>query len=137
MKTTCRPIILTALFFSFPFFFINSCAFDLHHIEQVPTAVDSEFTTRDSFVLVDEVTLIVGPGYSRTLRAGTTWDYVFTILQGDVFKTKDQILTIESSNIYEAYIVVSSEEIVGFYLPVQKTFSPLEDVQKLNMRGVN
>lgn len=137
MKTNCHRLTFAALLLSFPLLFLNSCAFDFHNIKQVPTAVDSEVTARDSFVLVDEVTLVVAPGYSRILKDGTRWNYVFTITQGDVYKTKDQILTIESSNIYEAYIVVSSEKIVGFYLPVQKTFSPLEDIQKLNMRGVN
>lgn len=46
--------------------------------------------------------------------------------QGEVYKTNDQILTIEASNIFEAYIVISSNKLFGFYLPVEDTFSPLE-----------
>jgi len=53
-------------------------------------------------------------------------------MQGVVYKSKDQVLTVEASNIYEANIVVLSNKLVGFYLPVEHTFSPLDSKVKLN-----
>ncbi len=133
-KTISRILILALLLLGGPLLFLNSCAFDVRHVEQVPTQIESALTARGSFVLINQVKFTLDSNYSRKLNAGTKWNYVFTITQGDVFRTRDQILTVEASNIFEAYIVVSSNQLVGFYLPVEKTFSPLEDIQKLEMR---
>ena len=86
-----------------------------------------------SWKLVKDVEVSLGTGYSRQLKSGTKWDYVGTVEQGDVFKTNDQILTVEGSNIFEAYIVLSGDNIVGFYLPVEKSYSPLATPQKLQI----
>lgn len=115
--------------------FLNACAFDLMHVKQLPAKLDTNAEARSSFVLEKEETIDLGTGYTRVLKAGTIWNYVGKIENGDVFKTKDQILTVEASNIHEAYIVVSSEKIVGFYLPVEKTFSPLTTAKSLKIRA--
>lgn len=116
--------------------FLNACAFDLIHVKQLPAKLDTNAEARSSFVLEKEETIDLGTGYTRVLKAGTRWNYVGKIENGDVFKTKDQILTVEASNIHEAYIVVSSEKIVGFYLPVEKTFSPLSTAKPLKITPV-
>jgi hypothetical protein len=117
-------------------FFLTGCAFDVVHVKQFPANLDSGQAPKNSCVLEKEVNVDLGTGYSRTLRPGTRWDYAGSILQGEVFKTKDQILTVEASHIHEAYIVVSSGKLVGFYLPVEKTFSPLSEPQELSMRNL-
>jgi hypothetical protein len=38
-----------------------------------------------------------------------------------VYATRDRVLTVEASNVHEAYIVVSNGKLVGFFLPVEKT----------------
>jgi hypothetical protein len=116
--------------------FLNACAFDLMHVKQLPAKLDTNAEARSSFVLEKEETIDLGTGYTRVLKAGTRWNYVGKIENGDVFKTKDQILTVEASNIHEAYIVVSSEKIVGFYLPVEKTFSQLSTAKPLKITPV-
>lgn len=136
-KAISRMLIFAMLPLVWSFLFLNSCAFDIRHVKQVPTEIEPAPTEKSSFEIINEVNFILDSNYSRKLRVGTKWNYVFTIMQGDVFKTKDQILTVEASNIFEAYIVVSSNQLVGFYLPVEKTFSPLEDIQRLEMRGIN
>jgi len=83
------------------------------------------------------VDLEIGHGYKRTLKSGTTWTPLGTISYGDVYKTKDQVLTIEASNIYEACIVVSAGELVGFYLPVENAYYPLEENKALSIKSVN
>ena len=127
-------IILSFLIISLLF----SCAFDIVHVKQVPTQLELTEFSRNPLLLENEVTDIsIGTGYSRKLRQGTKWDYVGYITEGDIYKTKDQILTIEGSNIYEAYIVVSENKLVGFYLPVEQTFSPLEDSKEIQFKEID
>lgn len=113
------------------------CAFDLVHVKQIPTQLDSMQFKKQSWKLVNDINIKLGTGYSRQLKSGTNWDYVGKIEHGDVYKTKDQILTIEGSNIFEAYIVVSEDKIVGFYLPVEKTYSPLSSPQEVQIEVIN
>ena len=119
--------------FIFNVFFL-SCAFDLVHVKQLPAQLDTTQQRKNSFVLEKEEKIDLGTGYSRVLKAETKWDYAGTLENGDVFKTKDQVLTVEASNIHEAFIVISSGKLVGFYLPVEKTFSPLSEFKKLKMK---
>ena len=135
-KTTSRKLISVMLLLVWPLLFLNSCAFDIRHVKQVPTQIEPAPIIKSSFVLVKEVIFTLDSNYPRNLKAGTKWDFMNTIAQGDVFKTRDQILTVEASNIFEAYIVISSNKLVGFYLPVEKTFSPLEDIQELEKREI-
>ncbi len=116
---------------------LNACAFDLVHIKQIPTQIESTQLSKSSFVLVDEVVIGLDSGYNRKLKKGTKWHYVGAISYGDVFKTNDQILTVEASNIHEAYIVVAASKLVGFYLPVEKSFSPLNDSKELMIQETN
>ena len=87
-----------------------------------------QYPPGNSFELQQEVKVRLPTGYSRVLKKGTKWDLVGTISHGDVYKTKDQVLTVEASNTHEAYIVVSSGKLVGSYLPVERSFSPLGSV---------
>lgn len=116
---------------------LSACAFDLVNVEQVPTQIKTDQSAKQTFLLDEEVYVGLGTGYSRTLNKGTRWEYVGTTPQGDVYKTRDQVLTIEASNIYEAFIVVSAGKMVGFYLPVEKTFSPLGKSTALVMRELS
>ncbi len=77
------------------------------------------------FRLTRTVDVSLSTGYSTTLRANTRWALVGTIAQGEVYRTKDQIVTLEGAHIHEAYIVVKAGSLVGFYLPVERTFSPI------------
>jgi len=115
------------------FLLLNACAFDIVRVKQIPVSLESSHNPKSSLELQEEATVRMESGYSRTLKAKTRWEYVGKISNGDVFKTKDQVLTVEASNIYEAYIVISSEKLVGFYLPIEKSFSPLSEPKVLNM----
>lgn len=115
----------------------SGCAFDIVHIDQVPVQYEYTSTEKPSFELKDEVNINLGTGYSRQLKKGTRWSYVNTISCGDIFRTSDQILTVEGSNIFEAFIVVSEKKLVGFFLPVEQTFSPLSKPIELTMVSIN
>lgn len=105
---------------------MGGCAFDVIRVKQVPTTLSSDRSCDDSFILTKNIDIQLRGGYSRTLEKETRWNCIGKIPQGEVYITKDQVLTVEASNIYEAYIVILSDEIVGFYLPVERTFSPLD-----------
>ena len=54
-----------------------------------------------------------------------------TIPQGDVFRTGDQIVTVEASNTFEAMVVLRDNTLVGFYLPVEHSFVAATEPVKL------
>jgi hypothetical protein len=105
---------------------IAGCPFDVIRVTENPAALDSVNTCGDVFVLRAAAEVRPSGGYARTLNQGTTWECVGRIAQGTVYRTKDQVLTVEASNISEAYIVVSSRTLVGFYLPIEHAFAPVK-----------
>jgi hypothetical protein len=76
-------------------------------------------------VITKEVTVTPSAGYSRTLKAGSTWKYVGRIPEGAVYKAQDDVFMLEGKHMHEAYCVIANNELVGFYLAVENAFSPL------------
>lgn len=66
-------------------------------------------------------------GVARTITHDTVWDYAGRIGEGTVYAPRDTVLTVEGADVSEAYLVLRGEQIVGFYLPVQGTFSPASE----------
>ena len=104
---------------------LSGCAFDVIRVAQEPAELQPEKCNK-RFVLEKSVTFQLSRTYNRTLKRGTSWECLGEIEQGEVYRTKDQILTVEASNIFQAHIVVVNDHLVGFYLPVEGTFSPLD-----------
>jgi len=48
-----------------------------------------------SFRLTRATEVALSTGYSTTLRANTRWELVGTVTQGEVYRTKDQVVTLE------------------------------------------
>ena len=70
----------------------------------------------------------VGPlGYERTIRKGSNWTRVGRVTQGEVYKPVDQVFTVEGTHVHEAYLVLDGNQIVGFYLPVERAYAPAPD----------
>ncbi len=107
------------------------CAFDVVRVKQEPVHFQPISSNQDAWTLAEDVKISLSTGYNRKLKAGTRWDLIGKIENGDVYQTKDQILTVEGSNIYEACIVVSEGQLVGFYLPGKNSFSPLSKKMSL------
>ena len=107
------------------------CAFDVVRVKQEPARFEQSTSINDAWKLSRDVDISLDTGYKRKLKAGTRWECIGNIENGDVYRTKDQILTVEGSNIYEACIVVSEGHLVGFYLPANQTFSPLSSKKLL------
>lgn len=78
--------------------------------------------------LAEATTVYSSSGYSRVLPAGSTWELRGTLPQGKVYKRVDGIFTVEGAHVHEAFLVVSENKVVGYYLPVEQAFSPSEAV---------
>jgi hypothetical protein len=119
--------IITMVIFGLAF----SCAFDVIRVKQEPAQFEPNASDQDAWILDQGIKVSLNTGYTRKLKAGTRWHCIGKIENGAVYKTNDQILTVEGSNIYEACIVVSEGYLVGFYLPANQTFSPLSSKKLL------
>ena len=73
-------------------------------------------------------------GYQRVLAAGTEFQEVGRVPEGRVLKPLNATLTVEGAHMHEAYAVVRDDQLVGFYLPVEKSFSPLSLPIKLSLQ---
>ena len=110
---------------------VFGCAFDVVRVKQEPAKFEPAASVQDEWTLAKDVEVSLDTGYKRKLKAGTRWQCIGKVENGDVYQTHDQILTVEGSNIYEACIVVSEGNLVGFYLPANQTFSPLSSKKLL------
>ena len=78
------------------------------------------------YVVATPVTVELDSGYSRSVPAGTEFVEVGSVQQGKVLRRVDGgVFTVEGAHVHEAYPVVQAARLVGFYLPVEKAFSPL------------
>jgi hypothetical protein len=86
--------------------------------------------------VLQDASISVGPGYQRVIPRGSVWTNVGRTAQGEVFKPVGRVFTVEGTHIYEAYIVLDDDRVIGFYLPVERAFSPPPDGRetKLSIR---
>ena len=81
-----------------------------------------------------EATVAVGPmGYRRTIRQGSVWTRVGRVSQGEVYKPTNQVFMVEGTHVHEAYLVLDGDQVVGFYLPVERAFAPSPDEKKTTL----
>jgi hypothetical protein len=104
---------------------LAGCAFDISHVQQLPISITPSSGVGKSFILSRNVKATLGTGFATRLKSNTRWHQVGSTEYGNVFATKDQIVTVEASNIYEAQLVVSNQFITGFYLIVERKFAPV------------
>ena len=72
--------------------------------------------------LAEAITIKAPRTADLTLRADTQWYHIGTISHGRVFDTDDQVIIVNSFNVYEAAIVTNDGKIVGYYPKVAKAF---------------
>ena len=78
--------------------------------------------------IAEEATVRSSSGYSRLLPAGSIWELRGTLPQGRVYKRVNDVFTVEGAHVHEAYLVVSGNRLVGYYLPVEQAYSPADPV---------
>ncbi len=90
-----------------------------------------------AWVLQQPVSFHLDSGYPRQLVGGTAFQELGTVPQGRVLKPVGAVLTVEGAHMHEAYAVVRDGQLVGFYLPVEKSFSPLSQPVSLPLQERN
>lgn len=110
----------------------SGCAFNITDVSYSSAQFQPLSQQARSFVLTKDVQISGAPcGFARTLRQQTRWELVGNITEGEVFRSRDQVLTVECSNVFEAYLVLLGERLVGFYLPVEKGFVSISKSEQL------
>ena len=100
--------------------FVSGCATVVKQ-QVVLQPVDSA----EIFSVNHTITISLDTGINRIIKAGSKWRYTGDINNGKVYKPVDDVFSIEGTQQYEAYLVISGGRIVGFYLPASSNFSPL------------
>ena len=111
-----------------------SCSVDLLAVKQNTTLIDTTGTCKPSWILTEPVSVKVDAWHKTSLKKGTEWKYAGQLDEGEVYKTGDQVVTIKGFDTFEAYLVVSGDKLVGFYLPVEKTIVQLKHSVPLKMK---
>ncbi|MBL8469575.1 hypothetical protein [Methyloversatilis discipulorum] len=76
-----------------------------------------------------EIEVRLGTGYTRVLASGSRWRQVGAVSEGSVYASSGSTFSVEGAHVHEAYLVVKSGRLVGFYLPVERAFSPISPDQ--------
>lgn len=96
-----------------------SCAIQQTQLNSQLTKTPQEL---HRYRLSEAVTVNVSNAKAIHLRKEAQWQKMGYIDQGNVFSSTDQVVVIESFNVYEGYPVVKESRLVGFYLPFEKSF---------------
>lgn len=95
-------------------------------VTRYPTSLTPQgVTTGKNYVVGSEVIYTLDSGRRRSIHAGMKFVEFGAIPQGMVLKPVDSVLVIGGAHHHEAYAVVDGNILTGFYLPVEKAFSPL------------
>lgn len=78
----------------------------------------------ETIEILKDTAVSVGPGYDRIIAHGSVWTRIGHAPEGDVYKPVGTVFTVEGAQIHEAYLVLDGDRLVGFYLPVERAFSP-------------
>lgn len=83
---------------------------------------------------IHPIQLQLDGGYGRLIPAKTEFIEVGRLREGTVLRPTRHVLTVEGAHVHEAYLVVSDDIVVGFYLPVERAFSPLDHRVKVTFK---
>ncbi len=111
------------------------CALGACAVVQTPVSMSPLTPAAASFpnTLGKDLHIVFQTGYSRDIKAGSQWEHIGDVQQGQVFKPFKQVFTIEGAHMHEAYLVVSNGRLVGFYLPAEGSFSSLKQALAISL----
>jgi uncharacterized lipoprotein YajG len=127
-------VVIKAVFVSIAALMLAACApsIPVQRTEFVPA-----IATQQRVRVTSSVNVRLTSGYSRTVRSGSLWQPVGTTAQGVVLRPVGDVFTIEGRQVHEAYLVTKTDFIVGFFLPGESHFSPLEPPQPITIERTN
>jgi hypothetical protein len=102
-------------------------------VMQEPAGELQPAATQREFRVLEETAVSLSTGYKTRIKPRTTWRLVGSIVQGDVYKSADQVLAVEGKDVHEAYLVLVGDELIGFYLPVERTIAPVSPAKQLRI----
>ncbi|REE92543.1 hypothetical protein [Cupriavidus plantarum] len=82
--------------------------------------------------LKDTTRIKLDTGYTRLVPAGK-WTAVGRLSQGTVYRPVGTVFTIAARQVHEAYLVVHEKTLVGFYLPGESSYTPLNNAVPLSL----
>lgn len=96
--------------------------------------VDKRFSTMEpsqedgvrSLFIPREMTVTMREGKDKTLKLGSRWDLIGLIEEGEIYRPINQQVVIDEADLGSACLVVTGEELVGFYSPQESAFIPLD-----------
>lgn len=113
-------------------FLILGCAAEVTRHTVVFNSLGSASDTGQKLVRKNEL-VTFNSGYERTIQKDSPWKLVGSVPQGKVYASLGSVFSVEGAHVHEAYLVVTKGNLVGFYLPVEKSFSPLNLVRVINL----
>ena len=105
---------------------LASCATE---VPRQPTTLipSAEGEGQGRIIQVDEDAEVWLPsGYTRSIRAGSTWKQSGTVEGRAVYKPTKDVFTIEGTHVHEAYLLLDENTLVGFFLPGENAVSWLK-----------
>jgi hypothetical protein len=113
---------------------LMACAAEVTRHPTAITPMDS-VVSGDQRRIAKNVLVTFDTGYERALRKDTMWKPVGNVPQGTVYASVDSVFSVEGAHVHEAYLVVSRGNLVGFYLPVERSFVSLDPARVVNLWG--
>ena len=104
-------------------FLLSACA-----VKQVPVQQSLELDRSGQAVFTLNASAVAKASNASKiqLRSGTRWTQAGSIARGDVFKSRDQTIALVAFNTHEAWLVLDGTQLIGFYLPVERSFVAAE-----------
>lgn len=108
------------------FLAVAACASEVYRRDAALSAPPAGAPAR--IEIVKEAYLQLPTGYGRSLPQGSLWELRGGLSEGAVYRRVGGIFTVEGAHVHEAHLVIASNQLVGFYLPVEKAYAPFGPV---------
>jgi hypothetical protein len=125
MLRSCKAVLLLC--------FVAGCASEI--VRQPVELSERPSQQQKRYVASQPVPITFDSGYSRTIGRDTEFLEIGRIGQGAVLKPVDASFMVEGAHMHEAYPVVDKGRITGFYLPVERAFTPLSKPTTIVLEG--
>lgn len=112
---------------------LGACAPMVQRLPSRLDAIDADRLQMQRIRLAHSAEVKLDTGYTRMLPAASVWALAGHITQGDVYKPVNSVFTIEGSQVHEAWLVIRSGMLNGFYLPGEQMYSPLSSPLPLSL----
>jgi len=126
MKTPAHVLAITVLLMC-----LSACAgqHTSSQLTALPSSSQAQIRT-----LAQVATIKLDTGFFRALPPGSVWEVIGVIPDGEVYRPVKDLFTVEGANIREAYLVVRSDLLVGFYFPDDRGVSLMQAPVPLRFR---